>query len=93
MKLNGPGEGSRAVEDKVSQCREFYDRLQKLTEDRGIQIGMTLAQEEELQSRLEDMLVILDRRKEEFGNLLPISVHPNAVQEQLAELKVSNTPL
>ena len=88
VKLSGPGEGSASVEEKVAVCLERYERLQQQTEERGIKIGMTLAQEEELQNRLDELQALLERRKEEFGNLKPISVRPDIIREQIEELKV-----
>ena len=89
MKLSGPGEGSSSVEEKVAECVERYERLQGQTEERGIKIGMTLAQEEELQNRLDELLALLEKRKEEFGNLKPVSVQPDKIREQIEELKVA----
>lgn len=88
VKLSGPGDGSASVEEKVAVCLERYERLQQQTEERGIKIGMTLAQEEELQNRLDELQALLERRKEEFGNLKPISVRPDIIREQIKELKV-----
>ena len=88
VKLSGPGEGSSSVEAKVAACVERYELLQRQTEERGIKIGMTLAQEEELQNRLDDLLALLEKRKDEFGNLKPISVKPDVIREQIDELKV-----
>lgn len=90
VKLSGPGEGSSSVEEKVSGCVERYERLQRQTEERGIKIGMTLAQEEELQNRLDELLALLEKRKDEFGNLQPISVKPGVIREQIEELKVQD---
>ena len=89
VKLSGPGEGSSSVEEKVAECVERYERLQGQTEERGIKIGMTLAQEEELQNRLDELLALLEKRKEEFGNLKPVSVQPDKIREQIEELKVA----
>lgn len=88
IKLSGPGEGSSSVELKVAVCVERYELLQRQTEERGIKIGMTIAQEEELQNRLDELLAMLEKRKEEFGNLKPISVQPDTIREQIEELKV-----
>lgn len=88
VKLSGPGEGSTSVEVKVAACLERYELLQRQTEERGIKIGMTLAQEEELQNRLEELQALLERRKDEFGNLKPISVKPEKIRHQIEELKV-----
>ena len=88
VKLSGPGEGSSTIEEKVAACVERYERLQLQTEERGIKIGMTLAQEEELQNRLDELQALLERRKEDFGNLKPISVRPNVIRAQIEELKV-----
>ena len=88
VKLSGPGEGSSSVEAKVAACVERYELLQRQTEERGIKIGMTLAQEEELQNRLDELLALLEKRKDEFGNLKPISVKPDVIREQIDELKV-----
>ena len=88
VKLSGPGEGSSTIEEKVAACVERYERLQLQTEERGIKIGMTLAQEEELQNRLDELQALLERRKEDFGNLKPISVRPNVIRAQIEDLKV-----
>ena len=88
VKLSGPGEGSSLIEDKVATCLERYERLQRQTEERGIKIGMTLAQEEELQNRLDELQALLERRKEDYGNLKPISVQPDKIREQIEEMKV-----
>lgn len=88
VKLSGSGEGSSSIQDKVKTCIERYERLQRQTEERGIKIGMTLAQEEELQNRLDELHALLEKRKEEFGNLKPISVQPDKIREQIEELKV-----
>ena len=88
VKLSGPGEGSSSIEDKVATCLERYEQLQRQTEERGIKIGMTLAQEEELQNRLDELQALLERRKEEFGNLKPISVRPDKIRAQIEEIKV-----
>lgn len=90
VKLSGPGEGSSSIEDKVATCLERYERLQRQTEERGIKIGMTLAQEEELQNRLDELQALLERRKEEFGNLKPVSVQPDKIREQIEQMKVSH---
>lgn len=90
VKLSGPGEGSSSIEDKVATCLERYERLQRQTEERGIKIGMTLAQEEELQNRLDELQALLERRKEEFGNLKPISVRPDKIRAQIEEIKVGH---
>lgn len=88
VKLSGPGTGSSSVEEQVRVCVERYELLQKQTEERGIKIGMTLAQEEDLQNRLDELLTLLERRKEDFANLKPISVQPDTIREQLEELQV-----
>lgn len=88
VKLSGSGEGSSSIQDKVKTCLKRYERLQRQTEERGIKIGMTLAQEEELQNRLDELHALLEKRKEEFGNLKPISVQPDKIREQIEELKV-----
>lgn len=88
MKLSGPGEGSSSIEEKVAICLERYERLQMQTEERGIKIGITLAQEEELQNRLDELQALLERRKDEFGNLKPISVRPDKIRRQIEEIKV-----
>ena len=90
VKLSGPGEGSSSIENKVATCLERYERLQRQTEERGIKIGMTLAQEEELQNRLDELQALLERRKEEFGNLKPVSVQPDKILGQIEEMKVSH---
>lgn len=90
VKLSGPGEGSSSIEDKVATCLERYERLQRQTEERGIKIGITLAQEEELQNRLDELQALLERRKEEFGNLKPVSVQPDKIRGQIEEMKVSH---
>lgn len=90
VKLSGPGEGSSSIEDKVATCLERYERLQRQTEERGIKIGITLAQEEELQNRLDELQALLERRKEEFGNLKPVSVQSDKIRGQIEEMKVSH---
>ena len=90
VKLSGPGEGSSSIENKVATCLERYERLQRQTEERGIKIGMTLAQEEELQNRLDELQALLERRKEEFGNMKPVSVQPDKILGQIEEMKVSH---
>ena len=88
VKLSGPGEASTSIEQKVAACVERYERLQLQTEERGIKIGMTLAQEEEVQTRLDELQTLLEKRKEDFGSLKPISVRPDVIREQIEELKV-----
>ena len=88
VKLSGPGAGSSSVEEQVRVCVERYELLQKQTEERGIKIGMTLAQEEDLQNRLDELLTLLERRKEDFANLKPISVQPDTIRKQIEELQV-----
>ena len=88
VKLSGPGAGSSSVEEQVRVCVERYELLQKQTEERGIKIGMTLAQEEDLQNRLDELLTLLERRKEDFANLKPISVQPDTIHKQIEELQV-----
>lgn len=88
MKLSGPGEGSTSVEENVAVCVERYELLQLQTDERGIKIGMTLAQEEELQNRMDDLLALLEKRKDEFGNLQPVSVRPAKISQQIEEIKV-----
>ena len=88
VKLSGPGVGSSSVEEQVRVCVERYELLQKQTEERGIKIGMTLAQEEDLQNRLDELLTLLERRKEDFANLKPISVQPDTIRKQIEELQV-----
>lgn len=88
VKLSGPGEGSTSVEENVAVCVERYELLQLQTDERGIKIGMTLAQEEELQNRMDDLLALLEKRKDEFGNLQPVSVRPAKISQQIEEIKV-----
>ena len=88
VKLSGPGKGSSSVEEKVTVCVERYELLRQQTDERGIKIGITLAQEEELQNRLEELLTLLEKRKEDFGNLQPVSVRPDKISEQIDEMKV-----
>ena len=86
--LSGPGAGSSSVEEQVRVCVKRYELLQKQTEEQGIKIGMTLAQEEDLQNRLDELLTLLERRKEDFANLKPISVQPDTIRKQIEELQV-----
>lgn len=88
VKLSGPGEGSSSVEENVAVCVERYELLQLQTDERGIKIGMTLAQEEELQNRMDDLLALLEKRKDDFGNLQPVSVRPAKISHQIEEMKV-----
>lgn len=88
VKLSGPGEGSTSIEENVAVCVERYELLQLQTDERGIKIGMTLAQEEELQNRMDDLLALLEKRKDEFGNLQPVSVRPAKISQQIEEIKV-----
>lgn len=89
IRLSGPGENADSVEEKLNSCRERYDKLQHQTEERGIKIGMTLQQEEQMQQKLEELLIVLEKRKEDFGNLEPISVRPDKIKEQIEAQKVN----
>ena len=89
IKLSGPGVDSEGVEDKLKKCQDRYDKLKEQTEERGIKIGITLQQEEQIELKLEELLFALEKRKEDFGNLEPISVRPEKIQEQVEAQKVS----
>ena len=89
VKLSGPGADSEGVEDKMNKCRERYDKLKEQTEERGIKIGITLQQEEQIELKLEEFLSALEKRKEDYGNLEPISVQPERIVEQIEAQKVS----
>lgn len=88
IKLSGPGADSEGVEDKLNKCQERYDKLKEQTEERGIKIGITLQQEEQIDLKLEELLFALEKRKEDYGNLEPISVKPEKIQEQAEAQKV-----
>ena len=88
--LSGPGEGSAFIEHRVTECRDRYDRLYQLTEERGIKIGITLQQEEQIEQKLEELLSVLERRRDDFSGLDPVGVQPDTIREQLEMIKVSN---
>ena len=88
IKLSGPGEPADSVQAKLESCRERYDKLQWQTEERGIKIGLTLQQEEQVQNKLDELLNALEKRKEDFNNLEPISVRPEKIAEQIDAQKV-----
>ena len=87
--LSGPGEGSAFIEHKVTECRERYEKLYRLTEERGIMIGMTLQQEEQVEQKLEELLSVLEKKRDDFSNLDPVGVHPETIREQMEMMKVA----
>lgn len=89
--LSGPGEGSAFVEHNVNECRERYERLYALTEERGIKIGITLQQEEQIEQKLEELLSILERKRDDFVSLDPIGVQSDIIREQKEAIKVGQT--
>lgn len=89
--LSGPGEGSAIVEHRVTECRERYDRLYQLTEERGIKISITLQQEEQIEQKLEELLNVLEKKRDDFSGLEPVGVHPETIKEQMEVLKVNNS--
>lgn len=86
--LSGPGEGSSFIEHKVTECRERYDRLYQLTEERGIKIGITVQQEEQIEQKLEELMAALEKRKDDFSSIEPVGVQPETIKEQMEMMKV-----
>lgn len=77
------------AENELKRNQERYQSLRADIENRGIQVGMTLQQEEQLQVTLEELITHLEKRKDELHNLEPIGVHSEIVKEQLKAHEVS----
>lgn len=72
------------AEKELERNKERYQSLRAEIEKRGIQVGMTLQQEEQLQVMLEELISHLEKRKEELHNVEPIGIHSDVVRDQLA---------
>ena len=68
---------------ELERNQDRYQSLRAEIENRGIQVGMTIQQEEQLQVMLEELISHLEKRKEELNNLEPIGIHSDIVREQL----------
>jgi DNA repair exonuclease SbcCD ATPase subunit len=77
------------AEKELERNKERYQSLRAEIEKRGIQVGMTLQQEEQLQVMLEELISHLEKRREELNNLEPIGIHSDVVREQLHAHEVS----
>ena len=84
-----PDEVAEAKKE-LERNMERYQSLRAEIEKRGIQVGMTLQQEEQLQVMLEELISHLEKRKEELHNVEPIGIHSDVVTDQLAVHEVSN---
>lgn len=69
--------------EELERNQDRYQALRAEIEKRGIQVGMTLQQEEQLQVMLEELILHLEKRREELNNLEPIGIHGDVVREQL----------
>ena len=74
---------------ELERSKERYQVLRAEIEKRGIQVGMTLQQEEQLLVMLEELILHLEKRKEELHNLEPVGIHSDVVREQLHAHEVS----
>ena len=77
------------AETELERNQDRYQSLRAEIEKRGIQVGMTLQQEEQLQVMLEELISHLEKRKEELHNLEPVGIHSDIVMEQLHSHEVS----
>ena len=68
---------------ELERSQERYQSLRAHIKNRGIQVGMTLQQEEQLQVMLEELIAHLEKQKDELNNLEPIGIHEELVKEQL----------
>lgn len=74
---------------ELERNEDRYQALRAEIEKRGIQVGMTLQQEEQLQVMLEELISHLEKRKEELLNVEPVGIHSDVVREQLQAHEVS----
>lgn len=78
------------AEKQLERNKDRYQALRAEIEKRGIQVGMTLQQEEQLQLSLEELITHLEKRKEELNNLEPLAIYSDIVKEQISANEVCN---
>ena len=76
------------AENELTRNQERYQALRTDIEKRGIKVGLTLQQEEQLHVLLEELITHLEKRKDELNNLEPIGIHGDIVKDQLKNHEV-----